>query len=123
TNTLASLPPADTIVSWNCGSAFSFTQTGSAFILIAAFFGASPSSETTPLMSPAVAGSTLPPPPAAAAGAPAAGVAAGALDVDELPPPHATAAASVNPRAPTHTLRRRIALSCVKNDCDKPSYL
>src|SRR5215831_2893786 len=82
-----------------------FTHTGSAFILMSAFFGATPSSETTPLISPAVAGSTfLPPPPGAAAG-PAEDPGA------ELPPPpHATDAASANPNPYTQSFRRRMEL-------------
>src|SRR5438046_929452 len=46
-------------VSWNCGLLFSRTQTGSAFILIASFFGAVPSRTTVPFTSPAVAVSTF----------------------------------------------------------------
>jgi hypothetical protein len=38
---------------------FCFTQTGSAFILIASFFGAVPSKFTTPLTVPATAVSTF----------------------------------------------------------------
>jgi hypothetical protein len=38
---------------------FSLTQTGSAFILIASFFGTAPSIITTPFTSPAVAVSTF----------------------------------------------------------------
>ena len=88
-------------VSCDCGEpAVCFTQTGSAFILMSAFFGATPSSATVPFTSPAVAASTFfPPPPAAAAGA------ADVLDADSLPPPHAaTDAASANPIPYTQTL-------------------
>src|SRR5262245_2852045 len=68
----------------------SFTQTGSAFILMASASGAFPSSLMVPVIVAAVAGSI------AAAGAAAGSVAAeGAASL--LPPPHPTAAiASAN---------------------------
>src|SRR5262245_32426400 len=83
-----------------------FTHTGSAFILISAFFGATPSHHTTPWVSPAVAGSPFfPPPPAGAAVAGAEEVA-----VELPPPPHATDAASAIPHPYTPSFRRRMDL-------------
>jgi len=41
------------------------------------------------------------------------------LEVSCFPPQATTDIASPNPRAPTHTLRRRIGHSCVKNDEDR----
>src|SRR5262245_15668585 len=90
-------------VSCVCGDpAVCLMQTGSAFILMSAFFGATPSSETTPLISPAAAASTFFPPPA--------GAGAGAEVVDVEPPPHATDAASANPNPYTQSFRRRMDL-------------
>src|SRR5262245_26185316 len=80
-------------------------QTGSAFILMASFFGAVPSNETLPFTLPAFAVSTFWPPAAAGAAAGVPAVLAGS----ELPPPHAaTDAASAMPRTPTQAFRRRI---------------
>jgi hypothetical protein len=84
----------------------SFKQTGSAFILMASFFGAIPSIVTTPFTSPAVAASTFIP-------AGAAADEAGKADLLEgsLPPPHATTdAARVIPSPYTQTFRKRIDL-------------
>src|SRR5262245_54066382 len=92
-------------------------QTGSAFILIASFFGAVPSSETVPLTLPAFAVSTFCPD-----GAPAGdeGVAE-LLDVS-WPPPHAVIdAATAQPRTTTQAFRRRIDLSCIKKDAKPKS--
>src|SRR5262245_64339096 len=92
--------------SCDCGVVFSFRQTGSAFILMASFAGAMPSSVTVPVMLPAVAASTFCP----------SGVAAGAdgsADWFEVPPPPqaATVAASVRLSADTQTFRKNIDLS------------
>jgi len=75
---------------------------------MSAFFGTAPSTITIPFTVPAVAVSTFCPAPAPL------GDDAGddELDVPELePPPHATAMATLKPRAQTHTFRRRIDLS------------
>src|SRR5216684_2697614 len=79
-------------------------QTGSAFILMSAFFGAAPSSATVPVTSPAVAGSTFSPEPDVVAGA-------DVLPASLLPPPQAaTDAASANPIPHNQTFRRRMDL-------------
>src|SRR5438132_1129472 len=94
-------------VSWNCGLLFSRTQTGSAFILIASFFGAVPSRTTVPFTSPAVAVSTFCP-----AGVPAGAPGSAEVLDASLFPPHATIdPANAKPIAPTQTCRRRIDLS------------
>src|SRR6266550_9563688 len=82
-------------------------QTGSAFILIASFFGAVPSSATLPLTSPAVAVSTFCP-----AGVPAGALgSADVLDVSLLPPHATTVAARAAAAALIQTFRKRIDLS------------
>src|SRR5438094_9947941 len=82
-------------------------QTGSAFILIASFLGAVPSSATAPFTSPAVAVSTFCP---AGVPAPPPG-SADVLDVDLFPPQATSDPANTSPTAPTLTFRRRIAFS------------
>src|SRR5689334_18458652 len=87
-------------------------QTGSAFILIASFFGAVPSSATVPFTSPAVAVSTFWPAgvPAGAAGS------ADVLDASLFPPQATIDPASAIVSAPAQAVRRRIDLSSTRND-------
>src|SRR5919199_6289160 len=82
-------------------------QTGSAFILIASFFGATPSSETTPFTLPACDLSTFWPD-----GVPAGAEASPDLfEVSWLPPHAVSSVASATVTLPTQTLRRRIEYS------------
>jgi hypothetical protein len=87
------------------------TQTGSAFILIASFFGAVPSMVTVPATFPAFDVSTFMPP-----GVPDGAAGSADLFAGSLPPPHAiTVAASARAMvpnfAPKQTFRRCIDFS------------
>ena len=94
-------------------------QAGSAFILIASFFGTAPSTVTVPVTLPAVAASTFWP---AAVPAGDSGV-ADVLDVSLLPP-HATIdAASARPTVLTQKFCRRIEHSSEEDDSKYPAKL